>query len=950
MVVRTSSKLKGQVVAELSDQFGDFDAPFFSTVAAGIAAMAVGKFFYSLAPDGDPNEGQKRLYLRTAADPYYADQGNGAAPLNRALMQSHEQGKGASLVARKGGGYIEDAVFPDSRSAAVPYDASTMAGTGSPGAAALQDLADSGAAQVNLNSFYDAGDPSTGGTLLDSQVIVPTRQKWRGEGGKVKFVIAATDPCPNGYLLFGANASYQSAQAYALFGRQEIGGFYLDGRAAAAGGKSPVGIVIGSPGYKVHDVYAFSMQTIVRACELGGAGDGHADHLVISNVHLNNQPNPVDFDPTNAAAARYGIDWLRANTGADGAVIERCQSNVTGAGLTSKRCRFIGVRGFTNVHVRSIINGDVYFYQSTGKLSEYYGEHGQITICESQVVIENSHFWQRNELTVGADVGCVPVRVIPSGVNVPSSAPASLTIRDTAWNYDAGSALGGYSLGNHNFEIETTLYARAVISNCWRGAPFTNGRGWFERVGLTCGHPDFDNYSHFASIASEYVASGTTGGGRWLIEAERGPIDKDSATTVNGLETAAALSAGASGLLRWNAASGTYYYKAIIFHDKIRSIGIAGSLEVSASPVNGQGVVDLRLGYDIPANEMIRVYRGTASGSYDHYADVPVIEAGRLFDRGLDIATFPWQARAAGPIDAVNTGLSGGFSLLPGEITAASDAYGMAVAWSLTGDMPMVGGWRRDDEVRFVNPALTGTRRQTGWRRLTNCTSAAPAHVIGADWAPIYSIEPPSAPGVFTAGSASSVTLAAGQSFATVAPTGSSLDILNVAANEVEGYAWLLNVRSQNPGSYQVNIKKSTGSTSVTLRLSGLYVVQWRSDLLLWTAKRISGVLLSGTIDNGAAGLESTVSSSASAAAYPSWAERVLINSSVNALALTMPADAEIDGLRRRISVSAYTNAISLLKGSSGSVNSTAINATGEWEAVFTGGTWKATKLAELPA
>ncbi|MFM9587559.1 hypothetical protein, partial [Streptomyces caniscabiei] len=84
----------------------------------------------------------------------------------------------------------------------------------------------------------------------------------------------------------------------------------IDGRTATANGNRPVAVVVGGPGWRIHDIYANGIQTVVRSADLGGTGvDAHADHLRITNVHLNNQSNPVDFDPVDPTSARYGIDW-----------------------------------------------------------------------------------------------------------------------------------------------------------------------------------------------------------------------------------------------------------------------------------------------------------------------------------------------------------------------------------------------------------------------------------------------------------------------------------------------------------------------------------------------------------------------------------------------------------------------------------------------------------------
>lgn len=849
---------------------------------------------------------------------------------------------------------------PDSFSVGLPRDASTFSGTGSSGAPSLQALADTAAPEIKLHGFYNFATPATGSTLLDNAVTVPTGQRWTGAGIKAKFVVAASDPKPGGYILLGANSAYQSAQSYDLYPNKSFGGVYLDGRASAANGKSPVGIVVGGPDWRVHDIYAFGMQTVVRGADTGGSGnDPHADHLRITNVHLNNQPNPVDFDPANPGNARYGIDWLRTAAGADTAEIERCQSSVMGAlsSGTAKRCRFIGLREFTSAKVRGIINGDVFFYQSNGVVEDSYFESGVVSNMQSDMVVRSCHFWMRNEVTCGADIGVIPVQflVTPSAVAGASQAPSSLSLRDCAFNYDAvgsGSAagnvigLGGYSLTNPNFSIGSGLYGTMTVENCWRAGPYSNGRGWYQRYGVSCGMADFDNYSHFASVSSRFVGS-ASGGSRWHIEASREAISTNSATSLNGLESAS-FDTGFKGPFK--GASATYYYRAAILHDKIRGVGILGGLEVSQAATNGvTGAINLRLGFDLPGGGfMARIYRGTTPGSYDRYVDVPVLEAGRLYDSGVDIGGYPWLARTAGTPDAVNTGLSGGIDLTPGEQAATSDAYGQIIVRALTAAMPSTGGWRRGDEVRFATPFVNGSTRQTGWRRLTNCTSAAPTHVLDTDWQAVTTQTAP-ANGQTIGVSTATMTLNAGERLATTGPGAANQIVTVAAANEVIGYWFILNVKAQNTGSFTVKINKASGSTSLTLSAGGLYMVTWRDDLANWQASRIGAMTANGTIDEGANCFEQFVST-AGAIGFNQNAQMMNVSSAGGAVAITMPAAIEHGGTTRRLLVRAYTNAITVAKSTGAVSSSGVITQTGLYELVYTLGTWLVIRLGGVPA
>ena len=76
------------MVEQAAPLFEDGSAPMFMVMADAIAAVAVGKLFYAIAPAGAAYAGEKRLYLRTAVAPFYEDQGNAAAPATRARVDA----------------------------------------------------------------------------------------------------------------------------------------------------------------------------------------------------------------------------------------------------------------------------------------------------------------------------------------------------------------------------------------------------------------------------------------------------------------------------------------------------------------------------------------------------------------------------------------------------------------------------------------------------------------------------------------------------------------------------------------------------------------------------------------------------------------------------------------------------------------------------------------------
>jgi hypothetical protein len=112
----------------------------------------------------------------------------------------------------------------------------------------------------------------------------------------------------------------------------------------------------------------------------------------------------------------------------------------------------------------------------------------------------------------------------------------------------------------------------------------------------------------------------------------------------------------------WKIATGTYYYRTVRVYDVENLIGKTGTnAEVSVTVSNTSSVVLLsaycaqRSPGAGPVQGMTRFYRGTASGSYDAYADVPLIapDPAIITDDSVRIGGVPWISRPASGIDTI---------------------------------------------------------------------------------------------------------------------------------------------------------------------------------------------------------------------------------------------------------------------------------------------------------
>jgi len=111
-----------------------------------------------------------------------------------------------------------------------------------------------------------------------------------------------------------------------------------------------------------------------------------------------------------------------------------------------------------------------------------------------------------------------------------------------------------------------------------------------------------------------------------------------------------------------NLAAGTYYYRlAYYVHDDGNGFGLhsaATTVDVSQT-VSANQALKLSIGNG-DSYVVARIWRGTASGVYDHYVDIPVIRgATLLYDCGDHVSGFPWLTANIPGLPASNTTLEG---------------------------------------------------------------------------------------------------------------------------------------------------------------------------------------------------------------------------------------------------------------------------------------------------
>lgn len=156
------------------------------------------------------------------------------------------------------------------------------------------------------------------------------------------------------------------------------------------------------------------------------------------------------------------------------------------------------------------------------------------------------------------------------------------------------------------------------------------------------------------------------------------------------------------GAVSWGEATGTYYYTSQVLTDKGRLLGRTQiSAEESIAATNGGNGVRLDLSYGDRVNSgIVRVYRGTSTGSYNKYVDIPAFSMGRLYDDGVNLNGYPWVSRSAGAVDTLNA------------IGLYSSRYQLGIVELRASAPPTVGAWTQADTIYRTNPAAAG---KIGW-------------------------------------------------------------------------------------------------------------------------------------------------------------------------------------------------------------------------------------------
>jgi len=225
----------------------------------------------------------------------------------------------------------------------------------------------------------------------------------------------------------------------------------------------------------------------------------------------------------------------------------------------------------------------------------------------------------------------------------------------------------------------------------------------------------YNNYSHIYSPQEIRINLGKI-------------ITKGTTLGVSGAFTGISTVAGDS-VSTFKGDSGTYYYQAQVIIDPARMLG--------STPTGLEKSLTLDYNDSIPKivgswNEInhrgiiVRLYRGTTSGVYDKYVDIPLVMCNLFYDNGLAVNGIVWKDRPPGAIDTLNNRLcAGNFEIINNVVRVQSTHT----------ESPDQGTWIQGDFIEKINslPSVNNNILM-GWKRLTSGSG----HVAGTDWQAIY--------------------------------------------------------------------------------------------------------------------------------------------------------------------------------------------------------------------
>lgn len=363
--------------------------------------------------------------------------------------------------------------------------------------------------------------------------------------------------------------------------------------------------------------------------------------LYVDNIHIERINVGLSYDNS-----LYGIE---IPTGGGDALHIKNINCPTGASTPEK---VISITGSYGAQIEDVINGSIYLDSvAVVGITNYHSELGSITGVNSNIAIRDSE-WQ-----VPSAQTYYPIDMQISGG---TTTTYTLETDNVYFTYGMGD---GTSESTNAADIRLSFQYAFYPKNTRRIINMYGSQRSLQGIRLEKQDDTpltvWNQWSHFLSDGGKWIGNLPFGSLNVRIDTSPGSDDFQG-ITATALSTSSQY--GSSTL----AASTTYYYTSQLLFDST-SGALSGRNQASAeaSRATGTGTnkrISLTVGYgNCTPIGIVRIYRGTSTGSYGFYADIPSIKCVQMVDKGDYINGVPWVDRGgASAVTALNTTLTDG--------------------------------------------------------------------------------------------------------------------------------------------------------------------------------------------------------------------------------------------------------------------------------------------------
>jgi hypothetical protein len=350
--------------------------------------------------------------------------------------------------------------------------------------------------------------------------------------------------------------------------------------------------------------------------------------------------------------------------------------------LSEAYLKGVSVSGSLGCRIEGCLNGD-YKINNCESISfdNCHFEKGNILLQDSSGEINNSYFWKKpNE-------SCITL--VDSQLQYSGQINRPFTLNNVTFKLKYQV----YSYSSDYDEIDISSYAgELILNNVFRecesyGAPYAYAYNSGISLKTGSGTNILSNSNNLnirnKVVKNDKIINGANDDGYYYL------------SNIGTYENAN---------IDFKASLTTYYYRIASILDKGRMMGVVNnSGEKSISVTNSHSYVKFVFGSSAIFLPMIRIYRGTSTGVYDKYVDIPYPMSRSLFDTGEDVNGFAWKTNVSNTVDTLNA-------------SYAFEMHGTNIVSYGTG-VPTVGTWLKADRAKNMNPSASGYE---GWI----CTTA----------------------------------------------------------------------------------------------------------------------------------------------------------------------------------------------------------------------------------